>query len=274
MQQQLDAITVTPLDRAMGHLLGRGKLFRPLLVLAAARAVSGQGVAHFSEIAATVELIHTFTLIHDDLPCMDDADLRRGVAAVHKAFDEATAVLAGDALHNWAIYLLCSEGPELDPATRLALVRSATLATKEVVEGQILDLAGEGQRLALQQLERMHSKKTGALLGACCEMGALLGGAASQAVEELRQLGIQIGLAFQIRDDLLSLSSDEETMGKTLATDLDKHKSTYPGLLGVAKAEQLLLDLQRGIDSRLRSLELPRPDVLLDMAHVAGQRVS
>jgi farnesyl diphosphate synthase len=274
MQRQLDVITTTPLDHAMAHLLGRGKLFRPLLLLATARAVSGDGVAKFCDLATTVELIHTFTLIHDDLPCMDDARLRRGVPAVHIAYDEATAVLAGDALQNWAIHLLCTEPPEISATIRLALVRCATVAIKEVVEGQILDLAGEGQMLALQQLERMHSKKTGALLGACCEMGALLGGADARRAAELGRIGVQIGLAFQIRDDLLSLQSDETTMGKTLETDLAKAKSTYPGLMGIELAENHLVELQRSIDCRLQELDLTQPDVLLEMALAAGQRVS
>jgi geranylgeranyl diphosphate synthase type II len=253
MQRQLSAIQLASLNRAMGHLLGRGKLFRPLLVLAAARAVSGGAVAELLPLATPVELIHTFTLIHDDLPAMDDAQLRRGVPAVHLAYDEATAVLAGDALLSWALYLLGTEPPDLPASTRLALVAEASFATKEVVEGQMLDLAGEGQHLDLAELEHLHSKKTGALLGACCALGALLAGASPVAVDELRQLGIQIGLAFQIRDDLLSLQSTEEEMGKTLETDTAKHKSTYPRLLG---------------------LDLLEPDVLREMAFVAGQRVT
>jgi geranylgeranyl pyrophosphate synthase len=274
LQHQLQTLQVAPLNQAMAHLLGRGKLFRPLLVLAAARAVGCTDVAPLVALATPLELIHTFTLIHDDLPSMDDAHLRRGVTAVHLAFSEATAILAGDALLSWAIYLLASEELGLPPAIRLRLTQEAAFATKEVIEGQMLDLDAEGRHLTLPELVQLHSKKTGALLGACCAIGALLGGAPAETVDALRQFGVQMGLAFQIRDDLLSVQSTELAMGKTLGTDDAKQKSTYPRLLGVAGAEEELREVQQVLEERLAALNLAEPDVLRDMAVVAGQRAS
>jgi geranylgeranyl diphosphate synthase type II len=256
----------------MGHLTGRGKLFRPLLALATVQALSGAAPAAWVSLVTPLELIHTFTLIHDDLPCMDDAALRRGVAAVHVAHGQAAAVLAGDALLNLALHLLATEIPELEPSRRVHLLSSATRATQQVVEGQMLDLVGEGKQPSADELKLLHEKKTGALLGACCEIGAIIAGANEDLRAELRDIGIRIGLAFQIRDDLLSLQSTEMQMGKTLTTDLEKAKLTFPRVLGIPEAaaylERVLGDVQRAIVG----LDLHDNRLLTELAVSAAER--
>lgn len=260
------------LRAAAGHLLGRGKLFRPLLALAAYHAVSGRNPAAYVPIATALELIHTFTLIHDDLPCMDDAQLRRGVPAVHLAHGEALALLAGDALSNLALLMLAQSGPRLLGAVRVRLIESATLATHRVVEGQVLDLRSEGADLDVADLEYLHRAKTGALIGACCEFGGILARVNSVENDRLRDLGEDIGLAFQMRDDLLSVGGDEQTVGKTLSTDADKAKATYPRIVGVERAEQMLAELTRDNLARIEQLQLPAPELLIAIAASADKR--
>jgi geranylgeranyl diphosphate synthase type II len=272
MQSQLDGIAVAELRGSMAHLLGLGKLYRPLLALAACQAVSGKDPAEYIKLITPLEMIHTFTLIHDDLPCMDDAELRRGIKAVHIAYSEATAVLAGDALLSHALYLLATEPPQLPAGVRCRLTAQATRATSLVVEGQVLDLQGEGQELSAGELERLHTRKTGALLGACCYTGALLGGAGEDGAQRLWLLGQRLGLAFQVRDDLLSLESTDEQMGKTLATDVEKQKATYPRALGVEGAQHYLVELLDANEAEIDALGLPAPDALAALAREAGER--
>ena len=272
MQRQLEPVAVGELKVAMAHLVGRGKLFRPLLALAVCRAVTGADTTPFIPLVTPLELIHTFTLIHDDLPCMDDAALRRGVASVHIAHGEAVAVLAGDALANYALRLLAIEPAPAGDEMRLELIRAATDATHAVVEGQVLDLLGEGRALALPELMRMHRLKTGALLGACCEIGALLGGLPRWQAGLMREFGVELGLAFQIRDDLLSVESDEAVMGKTLTTDADKEKSTYVRLLGSEGAHSELDRTLARLGSALDGLGLAEPQLLASFIEWAGRR--
>jgi geranylgeranyl pyrophosphate synthase len=270
----LDDFAIPQLRTAAGHLLGRGKLFRPLLALATHYAVSKCDPAAFVPFATALELIHTFTLIHDDLPCMDDAGLRRGVASVHVAHGEALALLAGDALLNLALYRLATAGPDIAAALRSRLIISATHATHLVVEGQVLDLQGEGSDWSESALEQLHRGKTGALLGACCEFGALTAGADEGLIAALHELGVNIGLAFQMRDDLLSIVGDEAAVGKTLSTDADKAKATYPRMLGLEAAQLKLSQLTSANLSGINALQLKAPGVLLDIASTAEKRAS
>jgi geranylgeranyl pyrophosphate synthase len=256
------------------HLLGGGKLFRPLLALASARSVSGEAVEALVPYVTPLEFIHTFTLIHDDLPCMDDAELRRGLQTVHRRFDEATAVLAGDALSNLAILVLAERSEGLEPHIALRLIRALARATHLVVEGQMLDLAAEGTEQDIFGLEALQRRKTGALIAAACEVGALLAGASKEQVGELHSIGEQIGLAFQIRDDLLSLEGDEAGMGKTLATDLERAKATFPRLLGITAARDYARKLVESIELRLASLGLAEPQLLAAYARQALTRSS
>jgi geranylgeranyl pyrophosphate synthase len=272
LEKVLNEFQVRQLGLASAHLLGLGKLFRPMLALAVYHALGGPHIEQVVQFAAPLEIIHTFTLIHDDLPCMDDALTRRGQPAVHLAHGEALAVLAGDALLNLALMRLALVPGTITAEMRLDLISAATRATHDVVEGQVLDLLGEGQDWDQPRLERLHRLKTGALLGACCEFGSILMGATPAVVRELRVLGINIGLAFQMRDDLLSQTSTAETMGKTLSTDDEKQKATYARLLGVARAEDLLSELTVANLKCIDALRLPEPSVLREFAKAADKR--
>jgi geranylgeranyl diphosphate synthase, type II len=274
MHEQLACISVPELRAAMDHLAGRGKLFRPLLVLAACHAAGGGDPQRWLRLATPLELLHTFTLIHDDLPCMDDAQLRRGVPAVHIAHSEALAVLAGDALLGHGLYLLATEPPELPPGVRCQLVATLSHANQLVAEGQVLDLLGEGCDLSLAELQRLHRRKTGALLGACCACGGLLAGLTGAAVARLWDVGELMGLAFQVRDDLLSLESTEAEMGKTLSTDVEKVKATYPRALGLDGAKRHLAELLARLEQDILALKLLEPGLLLAQAREAGERAN
>ncbi len=273
LRDQLASVSVPELQQAMAHLTGLGKLFRPLLVLAACQAAGGDP-ARCLRHASPLELIHTFTLIHDDLPCMDDANLRRGVPAVHVRFSEALAVLAGDALLGHGLFLLATEPPDLPPGVRCQLVATAARANMLVVEGQVLDLQGEGRDLSLDELLRLNRLKTGALLGACCASGGLLAGADADTVRKLWEVGERMGVAFQVRDDLLSLESTEGQLGKTITTDFEKQKATYPRALGHAGAKAFLANLLDELALEITALNLPNPALLLAHAREAGERMN
>jgi geranylgeranyl pyrophosphate synthase len=225
-------------------LLIGGKRVRPTLVYAAASAVSPQAEkATLDSIACAVEFIHTYSLIHDDLPAMDDDDLRRGSPTCHRQFDEATAILAGDALQTRAFELLT----ELDLAADIRIQLVATLAgasgARGMVGGQAIDLGAVQRRIGLDQLETMHRLKTGALIRAAVRMGALAANADSAQRDALDRYAAAIGLAFQVQDDILDITSDTETLGKQQGADLARDKPTYPALFGLdgarAKARAL-----------------------------------
>lgn len=272
LHEQLATVGVPSLRSAMAHLLGLGKLFRPLMALAVARSCGERELLHLIPWVTPLELIHTFTLIHDDLPCMDNASLRRGVNTVHLEFDEALAVLAGDALANYAYLQISRHDNGLPARQRLELVESAARATHLVVEGQVLDLEGERRSLNLEELQELHRRKTGALFCTTCEFGAILAGCDAAQIADFGLLGSEIGLAFQIRDDLLSLSSTDSQMGKTLSTDVARNKSTFPRLMGVAGAEQYLEGTLASIADRINGMQLRQADVLLDISAAAGRR--
>ncbi len=202
------------LHAAMRHLLfPGGKRLRPVLAMAGAEAVGGPP-EHALPAAVAVELIHTYSLVHDDLPCMDDDDERRGIPTVNRAFDESTAVLAGDALQSAAFEALLTSSPEL-PLTaeqRLAAAREITRAVGSLglVGGQVDDLAFEPNRAEVQSIESIHARKTAALIGASVTSGAILAGATGPVVEDLRNYGLRVGAVFQIGDDLLDAGRDEE----------------------------------------------------------------
>ncbi|MFZ5561832.1 MAG: polyprenyl synthetase family protein [Pseudomonadota bacterium] len=217
-----------------------GKRVRPALVYGAARAC-GAGLAAAEPAALAVELIHCYSLVHDDLPAMDDDDLRRGQPTCHKAFDEATAILAGDALHSLA-FLALATSPL--PAERIArqlavLARAAT----DMAAGQALDLAAEGRRLEREALENVHRHKTGALIRAAVALGGIAAGADATAAAALDRFADRLGLAFQVHDDVLDVIGDTTTIGKPAGSDAAREKSTYPALLGLAAAQALALRL-------------------------------
>lgn len=273
MKDQLNEVAVPELNAAMVHLLGRGKLFRPVLALAVYHALTGKDPEPYVPLVTPLEIIHTFTLIHDDLPSMDDAELRRGVAAVHIEFSEAMAVLAGDALLNLAFKLLAeAEHPDVDCVARVALTRAVSRATHAVVEGQVLDIQGEERELNLEEIQRMHRLKTGALLGACCEVGAVLAKGSQLQAGLLREVGMLLGLAFQIRDDMLSVESTDAVMGKTLSTDIDKKKSTYARLLGPEGSEDQLQQTLRQVEDKIADLDLTDAGPLEEIARWVVKR--
>lgn len=232
-------------------LLNGGKRLRPLLVYATGQAL-GANLNHCDRPAMAVELIHAYSLVHDDLPAMDDDDLRRGRPTCHKAFDEATAILAGDALQTLAFEVLADEQ---QPAA-LAMVKTLAQAsgTQGMVAGQMLDLQGEGKQLSLEELQRLHSHKTGALIRAAVRMGALAAGANANVLNTLDAYATALGLAFQVQDDLLDIQGDEAMLGKKTGADALLNKATYPSLLGVEGAEQRAQELAKQACDRLNNL--------------------
>ena len=222
-----------------------GKRIRPLLAYASALAVGGT-IARADAAATAVELIHCYSLVHDDLPAMDDDDLRRGKPTVHKAFDEATAILVGDALQALAFELLTASGNGGGSDQRLEMVSCLATAAgaRGMVGGQALDFEAVGLDQTLEQLERMHSLKTGALIRAAVRLGGLSHDQSSPSqLAHLDRYAAKLGLAFQVRDDILDEISDTATLGKPQGSDSDANKPTYLSLLGLeaarAKAEEL-----------------------------------
>lgn len=235
------------LHRAMRYsTLGGGKRLRPLLTYATGHAL-GLAADALDGPACAVEFIHVYSLIHDDLPAMDDDDLRRGKPTCHKAFDEATAILAGDGLQALAFHVLASDPAITAPAeNRLAMIETLAVASGSLgmVGGQAIDLDAVGKILDLPALENMHIRKTGALIRASVRLAALAKpGLEAQIAEHLDHYAKCIGLAFQIQDDILDEESDTQTLGKTQGKDRDNHKPTYPALLGLAGAKQKAADL-------------------------------
>jgi farnesyl diphosphate synthase len=235
-------------------VLDGGKRLRPLLVFAASEAVGGHAEAALRA-ACSVELIHAYSLVHDDLPCMDNDILRRGKPTVHVKFGEADALLAGDALQALAFELLTPEGDDIAPAVQATLCRLLARAagSQGMAGGQAIDLASVGLTLDGAQLREMHRMKTGALLQGSVEMGAACGDALPpQALAALREYGAALGLAFQVVDDILDVIADSETLGKTAGKDAASDKPTYVSLLGLdgarAQARELLVQALAALD--------------------------
>lgn len=231
-----------------------GKRVRPVLAYATAEALGGSREA-VDDVAAALEMVHSYSLVHDDLPAMDNDSLRRGKPTCHIAFDEATAILAGDALQCLAFEVLASSPAPLSPTVRLELIRllASASGTQGMAGGQALDLAAEGQNLSLQQLETIHIHKTGCLIRASVRMGALTVGAASPAqLDTLDRYAHAVGLAFQVQDDILDVIGDTATLGKTQGSDQALAKATYPLILGLEAAQKLAQSL---CDQALAALE-------------------
>ena len=227
----------TTLHEAMRYsTMAGGKRLRPALVIAAAEAVGGSREDAVPA-ACAVEMIHTYSLIHDDLPAMDDDDLRRGRPTCHKVYGDAMAILAGDGLLTYAFEVLTStKHTESVAGIVRAIARGA--GTQGMVGGQVLDIEGEGKPPTLASVSAIHAWKTAALISACCEAGALSGGATQTEYEHLTLYGRNIGLAFQIVDDILDITSSPEELGKTPGKDARAGKATYPAVMGVEKARQ------------------------------------
>lgn len=253
-------------------LLAGGKRVRPVLCLAWADLV-GESMDKVLDFACAIECIHTYSLIHDDLPAMDNDDLRRGKPSNHKQFDEATAILAGDALLTEAFVLAC--GLDLPAERIVAATRQLALAAgpRGMVGGQVLDMSLTGQRSLLDQLQAMHSK-TGALLASSCVTGALLGGGDAALQAKAMEYGQAIGLAFQVADDILDVVGTEQALGKPVGSDTAHGKSTYPALLGIDRSRALAREcVDRGVAS-LNGLTHPRACFLRDLAHYIMDRTN
>ncbi len=226
-------------------LLIGGKRVRPLLVYASAEAIGGDDNSDaLDHIACALEFLHTYSLVHDDLPAMDDDALRRGSPTCHIQFDEATAILVGDALQARAFELLATL-PQTPAEVRIQLVAALAAAAgpRGMVGGQAIDLGAVQQQIDLNHLEAMHRLKTGALIRAAVRMGALWAGATAEQLAALDRYAAAIGLSFQVQDDILDITADTATLGKTQGADLARDKPTYPALLGLdgarAKAQAL-----------------------------------
>ena len=239
----LPAASAVPfkLHEAMRYtVLGGGKRVRPLLVFAAG-ALSGADHRALERAAAAVEMIHAYSLVHDDMPCMDDDDLRRGKPTVHVAYDEATALLVGDALQAQA-FLVLSEGDTVPAVRQVGMLRLLAQAAGSagMCGGQAIDLDSVGVALTLEQLEQMHQLKTGALLRAAVVLGALAGGdLTDQQLAALDTYSNAIGLAFQVVDDVLDATADSATLGKTAGKDAAANKPTYVSILGLEPSRVL-----------------------------------
>ena len=229
-----------PLYAAMRHAaIGGGKRLRPLLVTATASLFHvDRDVA--LRVGTAVEAIHVYSLVHDDLPCMDDDDLRRGKPTVHRAYDEATAVLAGDALHALAFEILANSGTHTDPFIRSELIATLAVASGPdgMAGGQMMDLEAEKTTFDLPTVTRLQALKTGALIAASVEMGAILGHVPPEGRTHLRGYARDIGLAFQIADDILDVQGDPEIAGKALHKDAEAGKGTFVSLMGLDRAKQ------------------------------------
>lgn len=256
----------SPLIDAMRYgVFNGGKRVRPMLVYLACETLSTE-LSLADRSACAIELIHTYSLIHDDLPAMDDDDIRRGKPTCHIEFDEATAILAGDALQTMAFETLASDA-QLTPQTRLDLIRELTRAAGAagMIAGQAIDIAFENKQVDSITLENMHRRKTGDLITTCLKFGAIISHANPEETAAMEQFGLALGLAFQIRDDILDVTGDEQTIGKPVGSDVTNEKSTFVSVYGLDEAHRKLDQL---LKEALDSLAMLGPGArhLRDMA--------
>jgi geranylgeranyl diphosphate synthase type II len=240
LKRSVPAGTVRPatIHRAMRYsLLAEGKRLRPILALAATEACSGKGTPDLTRVlpaACAVELIHTYSLIHDDLPCMDDDDLRRGRPTSHKVFGEGVAVLAGDALLTQAFTLLSRVNPpKRYPLAQLIEETATAAGSLQLIAGQVADLEAEGKKLALADVRFIHERKTTAMIILSLRLGAMMANATPRKLKALTEFGHSLGLAFQILDDILDVTQTSEKLGKSAGKDLTAAKATYPAVIGL-----------------------------------------
>jgi geranylgeranyl pyrophosphate synthase len=233
-------------------LFAGGKRFRPALVLMVGKTF-GAAEEKLLPTASAIEMIHTYSLIHDDLPAMDDDDLRRGRATCHKKFDEATAILAGDRLHSLAFQTIAAD-ENLSSETKVKIISELTGAAAKMVDGQHLDLAAEGKTISIEELKTIHQNKTGALVFASARAGAIIAGANEKELEAVSDYALSLGLLFQITDDLLDVTQTTEVLGKTAGKDAKSGKATYPALIGLEQTQQKTQSLYRDAIEALDSM--------------------
>lgn len=270
----LDAANTNParLHEAMRYAAqGGGKRIRPLLVYAAGELGDETNQNALDSAAVAIECIHAYSLVHDDLPCMDDDDLRRGRATVHKAYDEATALLVGDALQTRAFEVLANA--QCDADMRLAMISALAGASgsRGMAGGQAIDLESVGKKLDLAGLKQMHAMKTGALLSCSVQMGGIAARLDSAQMQQLQHYAQALGLAFQIVDDVLDVTSDSQTLGKTAGKDAANDKPTYVTLMGLDYAKKAAKDLQETAIASLESFGA-KAQALQDLALLVVNR--
>ncbi len=242
-----------------------GKRVRPILTLAAFETCGGEGDVIYPA-AVALELIHTYSLIHDDLPCMDDDDLRRGKPTCHKKFGEAIALLAGDALHDLAFNLMARTG-----SSKAVLELTEAIGTKGMLAGQMADMEAEGREMSLDEVIFIHKHKTGRLICASVRIGAILADAPDDKFEIISSYGEKIGLAFQIIDDILDIEGDVETLGKSIGSDSKNRKATFPAVIGLEPSREMADKLIAEAIEIIGQI-MPPPENLIQIARYVGSR--
>ncbi|MGD7045547.1 polyprenyl synthetase family protein [Jeotgalibacillus proteolyticus] len=261
------------LKKAMNYSLDAGgKRIRPILVLATIHSF-GEECVKGLQTAAALEMVHTYSLIHDDLPSMDDDDLRRGKPTNHIVFGEALAILAGDALLTQSFSLITASSLSSEQKVRLISELARCSGPEGMVGGQVADIEGENKKLTIGELESIHYRKTGRLLQFAVLAGGVISGATETQLRHLEQFAMHIGLAFQIRDDILDVEGTEEEIGKPVGSDESRNKSTYPALLGMAGAKQKLDFHIKEAKSRLQLLQFEK-SLLLSITDMIATRSS
>lgn len=269
---KLEPVLVPKLCESMEYsLMAGGKRLRPILVMAAADAVGAKGT-DFIQVACGIEMIHTYSLIHDDLPAMDNDDYRRGKLTNHKVFGEDMAILAGDALLTQAFEVMLRQ-PGVTPEVLVQVLREMSVAAgpNGMVGGQVIDMLSEGKRISMEELRKMHMGKTGALFRAAIRSGAILAGATETQLEALTTYADCFGLAFQITDDILDVVGDEAVIGKPVGSDERNNKSTYVTLTSLEEAKKLAADT---VQQALSALEQfgPEAQFLRDLVDMLLER--
>lgn len=253
-------------------VFGGGKRLRPGLVYLGCRAFGGDPES-VDGAAAAVELIHTYSLVHDDLPCMDDDDLRRGRPTVHIKFDEAMAVLAGDALHTEAFAMIVEASNPKDVAAMVSTLAAAA-GPAGMVGGQVLDLNAEGKTPREDLVRKIHLGKTASLIAASLELGAIGAGATQSQRKAIAEFGIEVGVAFQVADDVLDMTGDATTLGKTPGKDVAARKMTFPAAVGLNEARKTADRLARKAQQLARALRSPAEALLLELPCFVTERTS
>lgn len=234
-----------------------GKRLRPILTLEACRIVGGneEDVIPF---AIAIEMIHTYSLIHDDLPALDNDDLRRGVPTNHKVYGDAMAILAGDGLLNYAFEIMLSSsiGKE-NPAKYLNAINEIAKSSGVygMIGGQVVDIESEDKKIEMEKLDFIHLNKTAAIIVGCMRAGAIIGDATEEQLENITKYATNIGLSFQIADDILDITGDESKLGKKVGSDIDNNKSTYPSLIGLEKSKEIANDLINESKTRISNIK-------------------
>lgn len=269
-----NALTDEVSDACVYSLSGGGKRLRPILMQSFYELCGGRESERLLDIFCTIELVHTFSLIHDDLPCMDDDDYRRGRLSCHKAYPEAIALLAGDALSVLPFEIISRSAQQgiisYEASSKLMLCLSRAIGIEGMIGGQVIDMLAEDTLVSEETLRELHMKKTCALISAACEMGCILAGADGEKTALAREYAEKLGLAFQIRDDVLDVIGSFEELGKPVGSDKDNKKSTYVTLFGIEKAQQMCRDLSAEAEEILNKFD--QPQFLIDLTRSLTER--